>query len=92
MVTLRRERMRGSSTIAWSASPYPAFATSRDLAAVVRRSMATSRWVSKADHLPEINYDKIDKIKGSSTSRSHTAEPTRKGRAPLLHSGMPFRS
>ncbi len=41
---------------------------------------------------PEINYDKIDKIKGLNVSIVTTARTDEEGRALLRHLGMPFRS
>lgn len=40
---------------------------------------------------PEINYDKIDKIKGLNISFVTTAKTDEEGRALLRHLGMPFR-
>ena len=41
---------------------------------------------------PEINYDKIDKIKGLNISIVTTARTDEEGRALLRYLGMPFRS
>ncbi len=41
---------------------------------------------------PEINYDKIDKIKGLNITIVSTARTDEEGRALLRHLGMPFRS
>jgi large subunit ribosomal protein L5 len=41
---------------------------------------------------PEINYDKIDKIKGLNVSIVTTARTDEEGRALLRHLGMPFRT
>jgi large subunit ribosomal protein L5 len=41
---------------------------------------------------PEINYDKIDKIKGMNVSIVTTARTDDEGRALLKHLGMPFRA
>jgi large subunit ribosomal protein L5 len=41
---------------------------------------------------PEINYDRIDKIKGLNVSIVTTARTDEEGRALLRHLGMPFRS
>ncbi len=41
---------------------------------------------------PEINYDRIDKIKGLNVSIVTTARTDEEGRALLKHLGMPFRS
>ena len=40
---------------------------------------------------PEIEYDKIDSIKGMNISIVTTAETDAEGRALLAHLGMPFR-
>lgn len=40
---------------------------------------------------PEINYDKIDKIKGLNITIVTTAQTDEEGRALLTHLGMPFR-
>ena len=40
---------------------------------------------------PEINYDKIDKIKGLNVAITTTARTDDEGRALLQHLGMPFR-
>lgn len=46
------------------------------------------------EHLifPEINYDKIDKIKGLNITIVTTAKTDEEGRALLRHLGMPFRN
>jgi large subunit ribosomal protein L5 len=46
------------------------------------------------EHLifPEINYDKIDKIKGLNVTIVTTARTDEEGRALLKHLGMPFRN
>lgn len=41
---------------------------------------------------PEINYDKIDKIKGMNITIVTTAKTDEEGRALLKHMGMPFRN
>jgi large subunit ribosomal protein L5 len=41
---------------------------------------------------PEIDYDKIEKIKGLNVSIITTAKTDEEGRALLTHLGMPFRS
>jgi large subunit ribosomal protein L5 len=40
---------------------------------------------------PEINYDKIDKVRGLSVSVVTTAKTDEEGKALLKHLGMPFR-
>jgi len=41
---------------------------------------------------PEINYDKIEKIKGMNITIVTTAKNDEEGRALLRHMGMPFRT
>ena len=41
---------------------------------------------------PEINYDKIDKIKGLNITIVTTAKSDEEGRALLKYMGMPFRN
>jgi large subunit ribosomal protein L5 len=41
---------------------------------------------------PEINYDKIDKIKGMNITIVTTAKTDEEGRALLKYLGMPFRN
>jgi large subunit ribosomal protein L5 len=41
---------------------------------------------------PEINYDKIDRIKGMNVTLVTTAETDEQGRALLKSLGMPFRN
>lgn len=41
---------------------------------------------------PEINYDKVDKIKGMNITIVTTAKSDEEGRALLRHMGMPFRN
>ena len=41
---------------------------------------------------PEINYDKIDKLKGMNITFVTTAPNDEQGRALLRHLGMPFRN
>lgn len=41
---------------------------------------------------PEINYDKIDKIRGMSVTIVTTAKSDQEGKALLKHLGMPFRN
>ncbi|MGB5522946.1 MAG: 50S ribosomal protein L5, partial [Polyangiales bacterium] len=41
---------------------------------------------------PEINYDKIDRIKGMNVTFVTTAETDEQGRALLKSLGMPFRN
>ena len=80
--------------------PRPPDATSRCRAsatsAACRRAAstaaATSPWAcSEQIIFPEIEYDKIDSIKGMNISIVTTAETDAEGRALLAHLGMPFR-
>jgi large subunit ribosomal protein L5 len=41
---------------------------------------------------PEINYDKIDKIRGMNVTIVTTAKTDEEGKALLKHMGMPFRN
>ena len=41
---------------------------------------------------PEINYDKVDKIKGMNVTITTTAKNDKEGKALLKHLGMPFRN
>ena len=41
---------------------------------------------------PEINYDKVDKIKGLNVTITTTAKNDKEGKALLKHLGMPFRN
>ena len=41
---------------------------------------------------PEINYDKIDKIRGMNITIVTTAKNDEEGKALLKHLGMPFRN
>jgi large subunit ribosomal protein L5 len=41
---------------------------------------------------PEINYDRIEKIKGMNITIVTTAKSDEEGRALLRHMGMPFRT
>jgi large subunit ribosomal protein L5 len=41
---------------------------------------------------PEINYDKVDKIKGLNITIVTTAKTDEEGRALLKYMGMPFRN
>ena len=41
---------------------------------------------------PEIEYDKIDKVRGMNVTIATTAKTDEEGKALLKHLGMPFRS
>jgi large subunit ribosomal protein L5 len=41
---------------------------------------------------PEINYDRVDSVKGMNISFITTAKTDAEGRALLAHLGMPFRA
>ena len=80
--------------------PRPPRATSRCRAsatsAACRRAgstaAATSPWACREQIIfPEIEYDKIDSIKGMNISIVTTAKTDAEGRALLAHLGMPFR-
>ena len=92
MVTLRRERM-------WEFfDRLVSFALPRvrDFKGISPRSFDGrgnfSMGVREQIIFPEINYDKIDKIKGMNISIGTTAKTDDEGRALLKYLGMPFRS
>jgi large subunit ribosomal protein L5 len=92
MVTLRRERM-------WEfLDRLVSFALPRvrDFKGISPRSFDGrgnfSMGVREQIIFPEINYDKIDKIKGMNISIVTTAKTDDEGRALLRYLGMPFRS
>jgi len=92
MVTLRRERM-------WEFfDRLVSFALPRvrDFKGISPRSFDGrgnfSMGVREQIIFPEINYDKIDKIKGMNISIGTTANSDDEGRALLKYLGMPFRS
>jgi large subunit ribosomal protein L5 len=83
----------GSSSIASSVLRCLAFVTSR----VSRPRSFDGRGnfsvgIREQIIFPEINYDKIDKIKGLNISIVTTARTDEEGRALLRYLGMPFRS
>ena len=91
MVTLRRERMwEFLDRLVDVALPRIA-RLQRRLAQGVRRQGQLHARSQGADHLPEINYDRIDVIKGLNISFVTTAQTDEEGRALLQHLGMPFR-
>ena len=92
MVTLRRERM-------WEFfDRFVSFALPRvrDFKGISPRSFDGrgnfSVGIREQIIFPEINYDKIDKIKGLNISIVTTARTDEEGRALLRYHGMPFRS
>ena len=92
MVTLRKERM-------WEFfDRLVSFALPRvrDFKGISPRSFDGrgnfSMGVREQIIFPEINYDKIDKIKGLNITIVSTARTDEEGRALLRHLGMPFRS
>jgi large subunit ribosomal protein L5 len=91
MVTLRRERMwEFLDRLVSMALPRV-----RDFKGVSPRAFDGrgnfSLGVREQIIFPEINYDKIDKIKGLNISIVTSAETDEEGRALLRHLGMPFR-
>ena len=92
MVTLRRERMwEFLDRLVSMALPRV-----RDFKGVSPRAFDGrgnfSLGVREQIIFPEINYDKIDKIKGLNISIVTTARTDEEGRALLRYLGMPFRS
>jgi large subunit ribosomal protein L5 len=92
MVTLRRERMwEFFDRLVSMALPRV-----RDFKGISPRSFDGrgnfSMGVREQIIFPEINYDKIDKIKGMNISIGTTAKTDDEGRALLKYLGMPFRS
>ena len=92
MVTLRRERMwEFFDRLVSLALPRV-----RDFKGISPRSFDGrgnfSMGIREQIIFPEINYDKIDKIKGMNISIGTTANSDDEGRALLKYLGMPFRS
>jgi large subunit ribosomal protein L5 len=91
MVTLRRERMWEFLDRLLSL----ALPRVRDFKGVSPRAFDGrgnySLGIREQIIFPEINYDKIDKIKGLNVSIVTTAQTDEEGRALLRHLGMPFR-
>ncbi|MEZ4286653.1 MAG: hypothetical protein R3A47_00560 [Polyangiales bacterium] len=58
----------------------------------LRRSWQLHTRHSRTDYFPEINYDKVDKIKGMNVTFVTTAANDDEGRALLKALGMPFRN
>jgi len=92
MVTLRRERMwEFLDRLVSLALPRV-----RDFKGISPRSFDGrgnfSMGIREQIIFPEINYDKIDKIKGMNVSIVTTARTDEEGRALLRYLGMPFRS
>jgi large subunit ribosomal protein L5 len=91
MVTLRRERMwEFLDRLVSMALPRV-----RDFKGVPQKAFDGrgnySLGIREQIIFPEINYDKIDKIKGMNVSIVTTARTDEEGRALLRHLGMPFR-
>ena len=91
MVTLRRERMWDFLERLVSL----ALPRVRDFKGVSPRAFDGrgnfSLGIKEQIIFPEINYDRIDKIKGLNVSIVTTAKTDEEGRALLRHLGMPFR-
>lgn len=92
MVTLRKERMwEFYDRLVSLALPRV-----RDFKGISQRSFDGrgnfSMGIKEQIIFPEINYDKIDKIKGLNVSVVTTARTDEEGRALLRYLGMPFRS
>ncbi|MFO0574642.1 MAG: 50S ribosomal protein L5 [Polyangia bacterium] len=92
MVTLRRERMwEFFDRLVSLALPRV-----RDFKGISQRAFDGrgnfSMGIREQIIFPEINYDRIDKIKGLNVSIVTTARTDEEGRALLRYLGMPFRS
>lgn len=92
MVTLRRERMyEFLDRLITVALP-----RTRDFRGVSRRAFDGkgnyTLGLKEQIIFPEINYDRIDVIKGLNVSLVTTAKTDEEGRALLQHMGMPFRA
>ena len=91
MVTLRRERMWEFLDRLFSL----ALPRVRDFKGVSTKAFDGrgnySLGVKEQIIFPEINYDKVDKIKGMNVTIVTTAKTDEEGRALLKHLGMPFR-
>jgi len=92
MVTLRRDRMwEFLDRLITVALP-----RTRDFRGVSRRAFDGkgnyTLGLKEQIIFPEINYDRIDVIKGLNISFVTTAETDEEGRALLQHMGMPFRA
>jgi len=91
MVTLRKERMYEFLDRLINV----AIPRVRDFRGISRRSFDGkgnfTMGVREQIIFPEIDYDKIEKIKGLNVSIITTAETDEEGRALLTHMGMPFR-
>jgi len=92
MVTLRRERMWEFLDRLVSV----ALPRTRDFRGVSRRAFDGkgnyTLGLKEQIIFPEINYDRIDVIKGLNISFVTTAKTDEEGRALLQHMGMPFRA
>jgi len=92
MVTLRKERMYEFLDRLINV----AIPRVRDFRGISKRSFDGkgnfTMGVREQIIFPEIDYDKIEKIKGLNVSIITTAETDEEGRALLKHLGMPFRN
>ena len=92
MVTLRSERMWEflDRLVTLRAPAHPRL--QGRLAQGVRRQGNYTLGLKEQIIFPEIDYDKIDAIKGMNISFVTTAQTDEEGRALLQSSGMPFRA
>jgi large subunit ribosomal protein L5 len=91
MVTLRRERMyefyHKLVTMSCQGERLQG-----GLPEVLRRQGQLHPGIERADYIPEIEYDKIDKIRGMNITITTTAKTDEEGHELLKLMGMPFRS
>ena len=92
MVTLRKERMYEF----FDRLVNVAIPRVRDFKGISRRSFDGkgnfTLGIREQIIFPEINYDKVEKIKGMNVTIVTTARNDEEGRALLKHMGMPFRN
>jgi large subunit ribosomal protein L5 len=92
MVTLRRERMWEFLDRLVNLS----LPRTRDFRGVTRKAFDGrgnyTLGVKEQIIFPEINYDRVDSVKGMNISFITTAKTDAEGRALLAHLGMPFRA
>jgi len=92
MVTLRRERMWEFLDRLVNLS----LPRTRDFRGVGRKAFDGrgnyTLGVKEQIIFPEINYDRVDSVKGMNISFITTAKTDAEGRALLAHLGMPFRA
>jgi large subunit ribosomal protein L5 len=92
MVTLRRDRMWEFVDRLITLSLCRASVTSRVSRPRASTARATSPWACKEQIIfPEIDYDKVDSVKGMNISFVTTARTDEEGRAFLTELGIPFR-